>query len=65
MIGILSIENGIVSFAALAGLEQSPVLQIGVMFDLTIWVVIATVFASMIYDKFGALDTSSMKNLKE
>jgi hydrogenase-4 component E len=65
MIGILSLENGIVSFASVAGLEQTPILQLGIIFDIFIWVVIATVFASMIYSQFGTLDVTKMKHLKE
>lgn len=65
MIGILSLENGIVSFASLAGLEENPGLQIGIIFNLLVWVVIATVFVSMIYKKFGTLDVTTMKHLKE
>ena len=64
MIGILSLENGIVAFALFAGLEQSPGLQLGVTFNILIWVIIATVFASMIFRKFGSLDVTSMKKLK-
>lgn len=65
MIGILSLENGIVSFAALAGLEQTPGLQIGVMFNILVWIIIASVFVSMIYRQFGSLDVTSMTHLKE
>lgn len=65
MIGILSLENAIVSFAFLSGLESSPSLQLGIIFDILVWVIIATVFASMIYKKFGTLDTITLKNLKE
>lgn len=64
MIGILSVENGIVAFALFAGLEQSPGLQLGITFNILIWVIIATVFASMIYRKFGTLDVTAMKKLK-
>lgn len=65
MIGILSLENGIVSFAALAGLEQTPGLQLGVTFDILVWIIIASVFTSMVYKKFGSLDVTVMKHLKE
>lgn len=65
MIGILSLENGIVSFAATTGLEQTPGLQIGVTFDLLVWIIIATVFLSMVYRQFGTLDVGEMKHLKE
>lgn len=65
MIGILSLENSIVSFAALSGLEQSPALQLGILFDIFVWIIIATVFAGMIFAKFGSLDASLMRQLKE
>lgn len=64
MIGVLSLENGIVCFANFSGLEQNPSLQIGIIFDIFIWIAIATVFASMIYNKFGSLDTTDMNILK-
>ena len=65
MIGVLSLENGIVSFACLAGLEQTPGLQLGIIFDILVWVIIATVFASMVYKQYGSLDVTSMTHLRE
>ncbi|MDO8581934.1 MAG: hypothetical protein Q7S16_03590 [bacterium] len=65
MIGVLSLENGIVTFALFSGLEQSATLQTGILFDIAIWIVIATVFASMIYEHFGSLNVTIMRNLKE
>jgi len=65
MLGILFLENGIVSFALFAGLEQNPALQLGITFNILIWIIIATVFVSMIYQKFGSLDVSNMKHLTE
>lgn len=65
MIGILSLENSIVSFAYVAGLESAAGPKIGILFDILVWVVIATVFASMIYKHFGSLDVSEMNQLRE
>lgn len=65
MVGILSLENGIVAFSIFSGLEQAASLQAGIMFNLIIWVTIASIFASMIYRHFGALETTMMKHLKE
>lgn len=65
MIGVLSLENAIVSFACLAGLEQTPGLQLGIVFDILVWVIIATVFASMMYKQYGSLDVTAMTHLKE
>jgi hydrogenase-4 component E len=65
IIGILSFENSIVAFTIFAGLEQSAMLQLGIIFNIFIWIIIATVFVSLIYKHFGSLDITSMKNLKE
>lgn len=65
MIGVLSLENAIVSFAYFAGLEQTPGLQLGIIFDMLVWVIIATVFASMVYKQHGSLDVTTMTHLKE
>ncbi|MBI3632611.1 MAG: hypothetical protein HY225_04135 [Candidatus Vogelbacteria bacterium] len=65
VIGILSLENSIVTFAIFAGLEQSVGLQIGIIFDIFVWLTIATVFVSMIYRHFGSLDVTFMKHLRD
>ena len=65
ILGILSLENSIVAFIVFAGLDQSASLQTGVIFDIFIWIIIATVFMSMIYRHFGSYDVTSMKNLKD
>jgi len=46
-------------------LEQSPTLQLGIIFDIAVWIVISTVFTSMIYQHFGSLDVTEMKSLKD
>ncbi len=65
MVGILSLENAIVSFAFLSGLESSVGPQVGILFDILVWIIIASIFASMIYRHFGSFDVSTMKSLKE
>jgi len=65
IIGILSLENSIVAFTIFAGLEQSPMLQLGIIFNIFIWLIIASVFISMIYKHFGSLDITAMNNLKD
>ncbi len=65
MMGILSLENGIVAFAFLSHLESGPALQLGVLFDVIVWVIIATVFSGMVYKQFGSLDISEMTHLQE
>jgi len=65
IIGILSLENSILAFVIFAGLEQSPGLQAGVIFNIFVWIIIATTFMAMIYRHFGSLDVTSMKSLKD
>lgn len=65
IIGILSLENSIVAFAIFAGLEQSFALQVGILFDISIWLIIATSFMAMVYRHFGSLDATLMKKLKD
>lgn len=65
IVGVLSLENSIVVFAIFSGLEQSTALQVGIMFDIAVWFIIATVFVSMIYKHFGTLDITEMRHLKD
>lgn len=65
MIGILSLENAIVSFAFIAGLEAAAGAQVGILFDIVVWIVIASIFVSMIYQHVGSLDASALRRLKE
>lgn len=65
IIGILSLENSIVVFSIFAGLEQSPELQLGILFNIFIWMMIATVFMSMILRHFGSLNITAMNKLKD
>lgn len=65
IIGVLSLENSIVVFGIFAGLEQSPALQLGILFNIFIWLMIATVFMSMILRHFESLDITAMNKLKD
>lgn len=65
MVGMLSLENSIVLFAAFFGLHHPLPLEIGTMFDIVIWMVIASMFMGMIYRQFGTLSTAEMKHLTE
>ncbi|MFA5961091.1 MAG: hypothetical protein WC848_00190 [Parcubacteria group bacterium] len=64
-IGVLSLENGIVSFAIMSGLEQTPGLELGIIFDIAVWIMISATFTSMIYKQMETLDVTKMSHLKE
>lgn len=59
ILGILSLENGVVLLSAQLGLAHSFALEFAVSFDIAIWIAIATGFLSMIYREFGTVDTAA------
>ena len=63
--GILSLENSIVAFGIVAGLEQSLALQLGIVFDVFVWLIIAIAFVSVVYRKIGSLDVTNMRKLRD
>jgi len=65
ILSVLSLENSIVVFIIFAGLEQSPNLQIGILFNIFVWIMIATVFVSLVYKHFGSSNVTTMKNLTD
>lgn len=65
VVGILSLENSIVSFASIIGLKQTFSLELGIIFDIFVWIVIAVVFVSMMYKHFGSLDITEIRHLKD
>lgn len=65
MIGVLSLENSILLLASFIGIRQTLALEIGIVFDIVIWMIIAQVFISMIYRQFGTLNVTKMKRLIE
>ena len=65
IVGVLSLENSIVAFGIMAGLEQSALLQLGTLFDIFVWMLVATVFVSMVYRHTGSLVVTTMRHLKD
>ncbi len=65
IVGILSLENSIVAFGLFSVIDQSLILEIGIVFSISVWIIIATVFISKIYKHFGSLDVTKMNHLKE
>lgn len=65
LIGILSFENELVAFGILAGLEQTLVIEIGILFDLLLWIIIASVLVTFIYSHFGSVNSEQLNRLKD
>ncbi len=65
MLGILSLENSILLLASFIGIRQPVAFEVGIVFDIVIWMIIAQVFISLIYRQFGSLNVDKMKRLIE
>jgi hydrogenase-4 component E len=65
IVGILSMENSIVAFGLFSVIDKSLILEIGIVFSISVWIVIATIFISMIYKHFGSTDVTKMNSLKD
>lgn len=65
IIAVLALENSIVLFALFLGVKQTFALEMGIMFDVVLWMVIAYAFLQIIYRQFGSLDTREMRQLTE
>lgn len=65
IVGILCLENSIVFLSTIVGVKQPVGLEIGMLFDIALWIVVAIVFISMIHAQFGTLSTSPLKKLTE
>ncbi len=65
IVGILCLENSIVLLSTIVGAKQPVGLEIGMLFDIGLWIVVALVFISMIHTQFGTLSTVPLKKLIE
>lgn len=65
IIGILSLENSIFAFGHFLGVKQSGSLEIGILFDVFFWIIISSVFITMIYTHYGSLDVTKLQELKK
>lgn len=63
VLGILSFENAIVLCASFMGIEQSISFELGITFDISVWVAIASVFILIVYRHFGTLDVTTINKL--
>lgn len=65
IIGILSLENWIVFAGASLDVKHSIILELGITFDIAVWIVVAAIFIGMIERNFGSLNQSRLIHLKE
>jgi hydrogenase-4 membrane subunit HyfE len=65
IIGLLSFESCIYSFSLFLGLKQLPYLELGMLFDVLFWVIIATVLLKLIYKHYGSFEITQLTALKK
>ena len=65
IVGILCLENSIVFLSTIVGVRQPVGLEIGMLFDIGLWIVVAMVFIAMIHTQFGTLSTTPLRKLTE
>lgn len=65
IMGVLGMENNIVVLGSLLGLEHTFALELGITFDVFVWMVGASTFLLLIRRHFGTLDSSVIKDLRE
>lgn len=65
IMGVLSLENCIFTFGYFIGLQQSAVLEVGMIFDIFFWIIISSIFVKMIFTHFGSIDVTQLKELKK
>lgn len=65
VIGVLSLENSIVALGFFIGSTQTFSLELGILFDVFVWIVVASIFINFIYKHFGSHDTTKLNQLKK
>lgn len=65
IIGILSLENWTMQTGIAIGVKHALLLEIGMSFDIAIWIIIALIFISRLHQSFGTLRISHLTHLKE
>ena len=61
VVGVLSLENGVVFLAAVLGAEHSFALEFAIAFDIAVWIAIAAGFLTMMYRQFGIIDAATLE----
>lgn len=65
IIGILSLENTVVAFGFFLGQTQTLLIEIGILFNIVVWIVIATVFIELVYQQLGSVEVTGLNKLKK
>lgn len=64
-IGVLSLENFIYSMSLFLGVKQLAYLELGILFDILSWTIIARILISSIFKHYHSFDVTELSNLKK
>lgn len=65
IIGMLSLENSIVAAGFFFGTTQTLIVEIGILFDLLVWIVLSSTFVEYIYRKLKTADVTTLNKMNE
>lgn len=65
IIGVLALENSIVALGFFIGSKQTFSLELGILVDVLVWIIIASIFVKFIYKHFGSSDVSKLNQLRK
>jgi hydrogenase-4 component E len=65
LIGVLSLENCIFVMSRFLDIHELLFLEIGLLFDVFFWIIVASTFAHIIYRHYGSFEMTKMQSLKK
>lgn len=65
IIGILSLENSIFAMGHFLDPRMAGSLELGILFDVLFWAIIASTYLRMVYSHNRSLDVASLRKLKQ
>jgi hydrogenase-4 membrane subunit HyfE len=65
VVGMLSLENFIYSTSLFLGVKQLVYLELGILFDVLFWIIIARVLVNFIYKHYKSLEVTELSQLKK
>lgn len=65
VIGILSLENFIYSTSLFLGAQQLTYLELGILFDVLFWIIVARVLINFIYKHYGSFEVTELTQLRK
>lgn len=65
IIGMLSLENFIFSTSLFLGVKQLLYLELGILFDVLFWIIVARILMHFVYKHYKSFDVTKLTQLKK